>query len=309
MNRRKNNNLKRPSGKKRKVIGTGVLIVNLIFGGLKTGSAKIQNHKAVTALDYERVISNQELTSSETSDNPEKIIQTGGGIIIAFRQKAHDSSLNEEFNSLEKNNGKVILAKAEGSNPLTPPTTRSGPSNFPTPPSGGTPSRPVSGLNPYRTAPRVIDTGLGGAGGNPGGGGGNGGDGYGNNGQEDVCPVPKEDIEQSFQGQGKYGVKTYQVKSQIGKHNKLKKISKKIRNNPKPVKEFARLKEKLQQGNLKAGKGTKYLPGSNGIYYARGATEGARIYFQYSGDNIITIIAESNKATQKEVINCLLKNY
>ena len=75
------------------------------------------------------------------------------------------------------------------------------------------------------------------------------------------------------------------------------------------MKEFVRLKEKLQKGNLKARKGTKYLPGSNGIYYARGAIEGARIYFQYSGDNIITIIEESNKATQKEMINCLLKNY
>ena len=32
------------------------------------------------------------------------------------------------------------------------------------------------------------------------------------------------------------------------------------------MKEFARLKEKLEQGNFKAGKGTKYLPGSNGIY-------------------------------------------
>jgi hypothetical protein len=194
MNRRKNNNLKRPSGKKRKVIGTGVLIVNLIFGGLKIGSAKIQNHKAVTALDYERVISNQELTSSETSDNPEKIIQTGGGIIIAFRQKAHDSSLNEEFNSLEKNNGKVILAKAEGSNPLTPPTTRSGPSNFPTPSSGGTPSRPVSGLNPYRTAPRVIDTGLGGAGANPAGAGGGGGAAEFN----DQCSVPNKEQSQEL---------------------------------------------------------------------------------------------------------------
>lgn len=105
------------------------------------------------------------------------------------------------------------------------------------------------------------------------------------------------------------GVKTYQVESQIGKHNKLKKISMKIRKNPKLVKEFARLKEKLQQNNLKAGKGTKHLAGSKSIYYARGATEGARIYFQYSGDNIITIIGESNKALQKEVINFLLKNY
>ena len=203
----------------------------------------------------------------------------------------------------------MTLAKIGDSGPSGPSLPGRGqPNPFPTPPSGGRPTRPSTGVNPYgiyRPTPKVVDQGLG-AGGNPGGEGGGGG--YGNNGQEDVCPLPKE-IEQSFQGQGKYGVKTYQVKSQIGKHNKLEKISKKIRKNPKLVKEFARLKEQLQKGNLKAGKGTKYLPGSNGIYYGRGATEGARIYFQYSGDNIITIIAESNKATQKEVINFLLKNY
>ena len=210
---------------------------------------------------------------------------------------------DQEFCSLEDNDQRVILVKTGDSATSVPTSTGRGqPSDFPTPSAGGRPNRPVY-VAEYSTAPKVVP-GLG-AGGNPG----NGGDGYGNNGQEDECPIPKEDIEQSSQGQGKYGVKKYQVKSQIGKHNKLKKISKKIRKNPKLVKEFARLKEKLEQGNLEAGKGTKYLPDSNDIYYARGATEGARIYFQYSGDNIITIIGESNKATQKEVINFLLKNY
>lgn len=47
---------------------------------------------------------------------------------------------NQEFHSLNDNDRQVILAKAEG-NPITPPTNR-GPSNFPTPPSGGRPSRP-----------------------------------------------------------------------------------------------------------------------------------------------------------------------
>jgi hypothetical protein len=160
--------MKRPSGKKRKIIGTGVLIVNFIFVGLKIGSAKIQSHKAITSLDYERVISNQELTSPETSDNPEKIIRTGGGIIIAFRQKAYGSSLNEEFNSLDKNNGKVILAKAEGnSSPL--PNRGAGPSNFPSSSSKGARGNAYTPhVNPYKIPPKLAGQGLG-ATPNPGG--------------------------------------------------------------------------------------------------------------------------------------------
>jgi hypothetical protein len=59
---------------------------------------------------------------------------------------------------------------------------------------------------------------------------------------------------------------------------------------------------------MKGGRGVKSLPNSNGIYYARGYTEGARIYFQYSGDDI-SILAESNKPTQNAVIEFLLKNF
>lgn len=55
---------------------------------------------------------------------------------------------------------------------------------------------------------------------------------------------------------------------------------------------------------MKAGQGVKFLPNSNGIYYARGYTEGARLYFQDSGDNII-ILGESNKPTQDAVIEFL----
>ena len=66
--------------------------------------------------------------------------------------------------------------------------------------------------------------------------------------------------------------------------------------------------QKLRNGNMKAGRGVKPLPNSNGIYYALGYTEGARLYFKYSGDNII-VLGESDKSTQNKVIEFLLKNY
>lgn len=77
----------------------------------------------------------------------------------------------------------MILAKAEG-NPVTLPTNR-GPSNFPTPPSGGRPSRSVY-VPKYRIVPKVVNPGLG-AGANPAGAGGDGGAAE----FDDQCPVPK----------------------------------------------------------------------------------------------------------------------
>lgn len=59
---------------------------------------------------------------------------------------------------------KVQLVK--DGNPITPSTRGLGSSNFPVqPPIGG---RPVSGVNPTRTAPTLINQGLGGSG-NPAG--------------------------------------------------------------------------------------------------------------------------------------------
>ncbi len=115
------------------------------------------------------------------------------------------------------------------------------------------------------------------------------------------------------QGKGKYKsevqeTKIYNIKSQIDNHQKLVKISNKIRKNSKLVQKFNGLEQKLRNGNMKSGRGVKRLSNSKGIYYARGYTEGARLYFKYSGDNII-ILGESNKPTQDAVIKFLLKNY
>jgi hypothetical protein len=85
-------------------------------------------------------------------------------------QVYHERLLSEqEFNSFEDNDGQVILAKTGDSAPSVPTSPGRGqPSNFPTPPSGGRPSRPVY-VPKYRTAPKVVDPGLGAAA-NPAGG-------------------------------------------------------------------------------------------------------------------------------------------
>ena len=64
---------------------------------------------------------------------------------------------DQKFCSLEDNDQKVILVKTGNSAPSVPtPTGRGQPSNFPTPPAGGRPSRNVPGVNPYRVAPKIV---------------------------------------------------------------------------------------------------------------------------------------------------------
>ena len=95
--------------------------------------------------------------------------------------------------------------------------------------------------------------------------------------------------------------KNYKIKSQIKSHKKLTKISNAIRKNPRILKEFKALRQNLKNGNMKASRGSKFLPDSNGIFYARGFTEGARIYYQYYVNDII-ILADSNKTIKDAVI-------
>jgi hypothetical protein len=134
-----NQNKIKPPGRKRKIFLTISLSLSLLFGKPRLGSSQ---------------------SSSPNFGN----------------QEVHEIVIDDrEFNSLEKNDRQIILAKAEG-NPITPsPLTNRGPSNFPTP--RGQSSRPATSTNPYiyRTPPKVIDQGLG-AGGNPAGAGGGGGD-------------------------------------------------------------------------------------------------------------------------------------
>ena len=81
---------------------------------------------------------------------------------------------------------KVILVKTGDSSPSVPTSPGRGqPSNFPTPPAGGRPSRPVY-VPKYRTAPKVVPELSAGA--NPAGAGG--GDGAAE--FDDKCPAPKK---------------------------------------------------------------------------------------------------------------------
>ena len=123
------------TGKKRKLLTTIALILSLLFGKPRLSPSRSSSPNFANQVVNERVIGEREL------------------------------------NSLEENNQQVILAKSDG-NPVTPPTNR-GPSNFPTPPSGGRPSQPVY-VPKYRIAPKIVNPGLGAAA-NPAGAGGGGG--------------------------------------------------------------------------------------------------------------------------------------
>ena len=101
--------------------------------------------------------------------------------------------LDQEFNSFEDNDQKVILVKTADSSPSVPISPGRGqPSPFPTAPSGGRPNRPVY-LPKYRTAPKIVNPGLG-AGANPAGAGGGGGAAEFN----DQCSVPNKEQSQEL---------------------------------------------------------------------------------------------------------------
>ena len=99
---------------------------------------------------------------------------------------------NQELDSLDDPNSRIILVKTGDSSPSVPTSPGRGqPSSFPTPPAGGRPSRPVY-VPKYRTAPKVVPgPGLG-AGANPAGAGGGGGGAE----FDDQCPVPKKEQSQ-----------------------------------------------------------------------------------------------------------------
>jgi len=105
-----------------------------------------------------------------------------------------ESAEAQEFNWFENTDQQVILVGRDSSGTPSNVPSKIGqqeqsPSNFPTPPSGGRPSRPATVTNPYIycTPPKVVDPGLG-AGANPAGAGGGGEAAE----FDDQCPVPKK---------------------------------------------------------------------------------------------------------------------
>jgi hypothetical protein len=114
--------------------------------------------------------------------NPEAIEPPGNNNQVYQERLLSD----QEFNSFEDNDQKVILVKTGDSSSSVPTSPGRGqPSQFPTPPSGGRPSRNVPGVNPYRTAPKVVPAV------NPNPGNGGGAPEF-----DDQCPVPKKEQSQ-----------------------------------------------------------------------------------------------------------------
>ena len=266
---------------------------------------------------HERVISNQELNSLEASHNSGEIIQTGTGTILAFQQESYDASSNEEFNLLDQNDRQVILVKSE-SNPSPLPTRGSTPSNFPTP--GRKPSRPVPGVNPYRTAPKIVDNGLG-LGANPAGPGGGGG----NAEFDDTCPAPQKQKLDEINSEHQSFYSTQSRKKQSSEQWELEEefksvveIVHRIKDNPSLVREAEKagrdhdaqksinhLIEQLSLGNPNPGIGTEHL--FKNVYELRGKNR-ARVYYR-KVDGKIEILGKSAKKNQGKVINILKKMY
>lgn len=225
----------------------------------------------------------------------------------------------QEFNSFEDKNVQVLLAKADG-NPVTPSTNR-GPSNFPTPPSGGRPSRPSRPVYvpKYRVAPKTVDQGLG-AGANPAGAGGEGGSAE----FDDQCPIPENQKSQESKV-SEYDYRSKKKKQsaescELDENVKERKIEivYRIKENPALVREAQRagrdqdaqrslnnLVEQLALGNRNPGIGTENV--FKDVYELRGKNR-ARVYYR-EVDGKIEILGKSVKSNQQKVINILKKMY
>jgi hypothetical protein len=255
------------------------------------------------------------IAASLSPVNPE-VIEPPGNNNQVYQERL---LLDQEFNSFEDNDQKVILVKAEG-NPITPPTNR-GPSNFPTPSWGGRPSRPVYVPKP-RIAPKIVDPGLG-AGANPAGAGGGGE----NPEFDDQSPVPKtQESQESKTFDYDYGLNGPKKKKQSAEQCELDENVKdakieivyKIKENPALVREAKtmgkdqaaqkdvnHLIEQLSLGNENPGIGNRRVKGLKNVSEARGRNEG-RVYFREK-DGKIEILAKSNKDNQNKVIGILQK--
>jgi hypothetical protein len=232
---------------------------------------------------------------------------------VSNSQVVHERLVsNQEFNSLEENDRQVILVKTDG-NPITPPTRGSGPSNFPIA------LRSVTGINPYRTVPKLVDQGLG-VGGNPAGAGGNAE-------FNDNCPVlKKEQSQKSKTSDDDYRLNSQKKKKQsaeqceLDENVEVKKIEivYRIKENPALVREAQRmgkdqaaqkdvnnLIEQLSLKNENPGIGNRRVQGLKNVSEARGRNEG-RVYFREK-DGKLEILGKSNKDNQKKVIAILQK--
>ena len=233
-----------------------------------------------------------------------KVIKTGSGILIGNQEVYQRLVDDREFNLLEENIQQVILVGRDSSGTSSNVPSNIGrweqsPSNFPTPPSGGRPSRPVY-VPKYRTAPKVVDPGLGAAA-NPAGAGGGGGTAE----FDDQCPIPKKEQSQESKtfdydyhsndpknkkkskDQCQHRILTDRIKEDKG----LIRAAEKAGQNKKVQRDLNHLEEKLAKGHDNPGIHKKYLGNNVWEHRARG---GGRLYTREIGDKV-EILAKSGK--------------
>nr|UBA15694.1 hypothetical protein [Pseudo-nitzschia hainanensis]UBA15763.1 hypothetical protein [Pseudo-nitzschia hainanensis] len=217
---------------------------------------------------------------------------------------------------------KVILVKAGDSSPSIPTSHGTGqPSNFPIPPTGGRPSRPVH-VPKYHTAPKVVPSPGLGAGANPAGAGGGGGAAeFG----DDKCPAPnkeqsqesktynyrsnnpkkkKQSIEQYELDKNVNGLKV-EIVYRIKENSALVREAERVGNDQAAQKDINNLIEQLSLGNDNPGIGNRRLKDLKNVLEARGRNQ-RHVYFREK-DGKIEILAKSNKDNQKKVIAILQK--
>jgi hypothetical protein len=232
-----------------------------------------------------------------------------------FTPLAHERVIsNQELDSLNDPNSRVILVKTGDSSP-----GRGQPTNFPSGTIGG---RRTPHVNPYKTPPKLVDQGLGAAP-NPAGAGGGGGAAE----FDDNSPVPnKEQSQESktfdydYRSNDPKNKKKSKDQCELDENVKAEKIEivYRIKENSALVREAERagrdqdaqrslnnLIEQLSLGNQNPGIGTENV--FKDVFELRGKNR-ARVYYRKVGTKI-EILAKSVKTNQQKVINILKKLY
>jgi hypothetical protein len=315
------------SVRKRKVLKAIALACILLFGKPRLSFSRSSSSNLDNQVVLERVIEERDMQVikidgkvkdglSHKSSN--HLIKTGSGILIGNDDR--------EFNLLEENDQQVILVGRDSSGTSSNVPSNIGrwgesPSNFPTPPAGGRPSRPVY-VPKYRTAPKLVDQGLGAAANPAGGGNGAGAPEF-----EDNSPVSKKEQPQEsktfdYEYRSNDSINKKQLAEQCELDENVKdakiEIVYRIKENPALVREAERagrdqaaqrslnnLVEQLSLGNRNPGIGTENV--FKDVYELRGKNR-ARVYYREVNGKI-EILGKSVKSNQQKVINIFKKMY
>jgi len=226
--------------------------------------------------------------------------------------------LNQELDSLDDPNSRVILVKKGDSSPSVP-TGRGQPNNFT---SGSTGRRHTPHVNPYRRTPKVVDQGLGAAANPAGAGNGGGAPEFDDNNlsskkeqsQEsktfDSCdcsndPQKKKQSAEQCELDENFKDGKIKIVSRIKENPALVRKAERMGRDQAAQKDVNNLIEQLSLGNENPGIGNRRVQGLKNVSEARGRNEG-RLYFQEKGGKI-EILAKFNKDNQKKVIGILQK--